>query len=150
MTETRNIYDEVAGSCAAAHTLMTARRVTRAYDDALRPVGLTITQFTLLIVIGKYAPDSISELGDGLHIDRSTLSRNLMPLEKAGLVTRGAEGDRRQREIRLTPKGRAKLKKAYPLWRAAQDKIETALGPDRLKENLSFLSELRTATQARP
>ncbi|WP_146739712.1 MarR family winged helix-turn-helix transcriptional regulator [Hyphomonas pacifica] len=69
--------------------LRAARRITREYDDALRPVGLTVTQFGLLNSVDRYEPDSISELADLLALDRTTLSRNLKPLEKAGLISAG-------------------------------------------------------------
>lgn len=117
-------FDEVIANCAAVRTLSAARTVTKIYGDTLRPLGITITQFTLLITIGRVRPESISEIGQWLNIDRTSLTRNLKPLEAAGLVIRADEGPQRKREIKLTKKGEETLRSAYPLWRSAQDQVE--------------------------
>ena len=105
--------------CSAGRLLRAARVLTRHYDDALRPVGITITQFGLLKVIQRLEPESISDIAQALDIDRTTLSRNLKPLEKAGLVFRGSEGESRRRRVLLTTLGVAKLEEAQPFWQAA-------------------------------
>ena len=101
MDQTR-IHEDVTQRCTAGRVLRAARRITREYDDALRPVDLTIAQFGLLNAVGRFEPDSISELADLLALERTTLSRNLKPLEKAGLIFRGEEGDGRRRRLLLT------------------------------------------------
>ncbi len=108
MSETINqdeLLSEVTGTCVAGRVLRAARLITRHYDDALRPTGLTITQFGLLHVIGRYEPDSISRVAEMMNLDRTSLSRNLKPLEKAGLVHRGNEGTGRKRRVLLTTLG---------------------------------------------
>ena len=121
------LLDEVMDRCAAMKTLSAARTITRRFDEAIRSTGLTITQFTLLIAIGKARPTSIAQIGTYLSLDRSSVTRNLKPLEAAGLVTRGPEGEKRMRQVLLTHAGKAKLKEAYPLWKRAQDAVEAAL-----------------------
>ncbi|GGB64659.1 MULTISPECIES: MarR family winged helix-turn-helix transcriptional regulator [Henriciella] len=110
--------------CAALKVLRAGRVLTRAYDEALRPTGLTITQYTLLNAIGHYEPDSIVTLGQLLDIERTTLSRNLALLEKAGLVHLGEQGSDRKRELLLTTRGVKKLEEAYPLWDSVQTRVE--------------------------
>lgn len=128
------ILDDVIDRCAAVRILSAARTIGRFYDDALRPENLTITQFTLLTTIGKAKPTSISEIGAYLSIDRTTVTRNLKLLEKAGLVTRGIEGPHRMREIRLTEQGIEALERAYPRWRSAQEFVENRLPKTKLNE----------------
>lgn len=136
------IYADVIGRCTAFRTLRASRAIARLYEEAMRPAGLTITQFSLLVTIGRTKPESISKIGDYLSIERTTLSRNLKPLEEAGYVTRGDEGDRRKREVRLTPKGLAKLKEAYPMWRGVQEKVEQKLGKVGAKNIADALAAL--------
>ncbi|MBU2197534.1 MAG: MarR family winged helix-turn-helix transcriptional regulator [Alphaproteobacteria bacterium] len=134
--------------CSAARLLRATRVVTRHYDDALRPVGITITQFGLLNMIKRYEPDSISDVAQMLDLDRTTLSRNLKPLENAGLVFRGNEGVSRRRRVLLTTLGVAKLKEAMPLWRNAQSRIEEVLGEAKLQDLYGALALLRPETIA--
>ncbi|RMD63276.1 MAG: MarR family transcriptional regulator [Alphaproteobacteria bacterium] len=133
---------DVERECAALRTRMAARKVTRAYDEALRPLGLKVTQFTLLVAIRRGAPESISQLAEILALERTTLTRNLRRLEKDGLVAVGPEGYRRARSLRLTKKGEAKLERALPLWRATQNRLVKRLGKDRWHETRALLSDL--------
>ena len=136
---------EVAEECAALRTRMAARSVTRAYNEALRPLGLMATQFTLLAAIEQGAPDSISRLADWLAIERTTLTRNLQVLEKDGLVEVGPEGFRRARALKLTAAGERKLAQALPIWRETQDRLVAKLGKQRWKDARSMLEELSAA-----
>lgn len=129
--------------CSAGRLLRAARVLTRHYDDALRPVGITITQFGLLKVIQRLEPESISDIAQALDIDRTTLSRNLKPLEKAGLVFRGSEGESRRRRVLLTTLGVDKLEEAQPFWQAAQDRVEDVLGDEKLHDLYGALSMIR-------
>lgn len=121
---------------------MVARKITRIFDDALRPTGLRITQFTLLVAIGKGAPDSISLLAEGLAMERTTLVRNLQLLEKDGLIKMSAEGGRRARATRLTKAGRERLAAAYPHWEKAQQTIKDKLGNEDWQLTQSTLEKL--------
>ncbi|MDR5905647.1 MarR family winged helix-turn-helix transcriptional regulator [Franzmannia qiaohouensis] len=122
--------DLVAGECICRRARMVARTVTRVFDDALRPCGLRITQFTLLVAIGKGAPDSISLLAEWLAMERTTLVRNLQLLEKEGLIERGPEGGRRAKATRLTQAGRQRLAEAFPYWEQAQKTMHQRLGDE--------------------
>ena len=144
MVKNEDIFDDVIGRCAAVRTLSAARAMTRLFDSALRPVDLTITQFTLLITIGRARPESISKIGDWLNIERTSLTRNIKLLEIAGYVSRGDEGMRRRRQIKLTPAGHGVLRRAYPLWQTAQERVEVEFKEGGYAEAKRSLRTLRT------
>ena len=121
-------YQDVIESCACHKVRMAARAVTRAYDDALRPVGLRATQLAVLVAIAVEGAMSITALAKFMIMDRSTLTRNLRPLEGEGLVAVGLEGWRRSRTIEVTEKGRLRLAEALPLWKQAQETLRRKLG----------------------
>ncbi|MGC4191764.1 MAG: MarR family winged helix-turn-helix transcriptional regulator [Thermomicrobiales bacterium] len=119
------------------------RVLTRFYDDALRPSGLSIGQYSLLATLGRApAAVSLSHLAEGIDLDRSTLSRNLAPLEREGLVRIEPGADRRSRFVAITDRGRAKLEVTRPLWRAAQDRVDTLTGNGRIETVLAELATL--------
>jgi DNA-binding MarR family transcriptional regulator len=105
-----------------------ARRVTQIYSKHLAPTGLKISQFSLLGFVTAEGPVSIGRLSDLLATDRTTLTRNLRPLLQGGLIERAASGDKRRHELLATPAGRALLKRALPLWAAAEQEVRTAMG----------------------
>jgi DNA-binding MarR family transcriptional regulator len=107
---------------------MASRAVTRAYDDALRPVGLRATQLTVLVAVGNGGIMSITGLAKLMGMDRTTLTRNLRPLEKAGLIAVGLEGWRRSRTMEITKKGQSLLRDALPYWERAQETLRHKLG----------------------
>ena len=116
-------------SCACHKVRMAARAVTRAYDDALRPVRLRAGQLAVLVAINNNdGAISIAALAKIIGMDRSTLTRNLRPLEKEALVTVGLEGWRRSRSLEITKKGQSRLREALPLWQRAQDSLRRKLG----------------------
>ena len=140
---------EMIESCACHKVRMAARAVTRAYDEALRPVGLRATQVSLLAAIAAEEALSISALAQLLGMDRSTLTRNLAPLEKEGLTRIGAEGWRRSRTLSLTAKGRQRLQAAMPLWEGVQKHLKHDLGEDGWSKAQGSLDELiRTGSVA--
>src|SRR3954463_2834011 len=101
MAEKRDILAE----CVCQSVRTAARAVTRAYDDALRPIGLRATQLLVLVAVAGDEAVSIASISRTLGMDRSTLTRNLRPLEKEGLVSIGSEGRHRSRTLKLTAKG---------------------------------------------
>lgn len=123
------------------------RVVSQAYDAALKPAGLKATQFTLLAVLAGRGPMPLTRLAEVLVMDRTTLTRNLKPLEAKGWVETGRERDERVRLIGATEAGRAVVAQATPLWAAAQAKVTAALGPDRLAGLLDGLSQLTEAAR---
>ena len=97
-----------------------ARAITQHYDRALRPTGLRATQFTLLTVLALAGPLPVSRAAGRLGMERTTLTRNLRPLVRQGLVTLGDGDDRRIRTLTLTAKGRRAAVAALLHWREAQ------------------------------
>jgi DNA-binding MarR family transcriptional regulator len=95
---------------------MAARAVTRAYDAALRPVGLRATQFAVLVAVATKGALSITALVQAMGMDRSTLTRNLRPLAKDGLLAVGHEGWHRSRTVAITERGHARVREALPRW----------------------------------
>ena len=97
-----------------------ARAVTQHYDRLLRPSGLRTTQFSLLALLAQAGPMPMTRLATRLGLERTTLTRNLGPLAAKGWVAVEEDEDRRVRNVRITPPGKAKAKAALPLWRKAQ------------------------------
>ena len=121
---------QISHDCLCLNTQRTARAVARAYDAAFKPVGLTSGQFSILAALNQPRPVSIGLLADGLGLERTTLTRNLVPLETAGLI-RSVPGDhdKRVRGLCLTAQGLARLALAIPLWQAAQAETTARLAP---------------------
>ncbi len=105
-----------------------ARRVTQIYSGHLAPVGLKISQFSLLAFVVARGPLAVGELAGLLATDRTTLTRNLRPLLASGVVARAEAGDRRRHELVATTAGRALFKRALPLWAAAEQEVRAAMG----------------------
>ena len=122
------IEQEIVANCACLKVRMAARAVTRAYDSVLRPLGLRATQLSILVAIAIDGAISIAALASFLGMDRTTLTRNLRPLEKEGFISVGPEGWRRTRTLEITRKGRSRLREALPLWERAQDALRQELG----------------------
>jgi len=135
---------EVRDACLCLHLQRAARAVARRFDAALRPLGLTSGQFSLLMSLNRPEPASIGNVSRLLAMDRTTLTANLKPLERRGLVTVAADdADKRTRRLSLTPAGRALLSTAVPMWRrthAEIDRLLTGSSPDRLRADLRALS----------
>ena len=106
-------------TCLCHNARMASRVITRAYDEALRPTGLRATQVAVLAAVGARGALSIKSLANSLEMERTTLTRNLRPLEEQGHVAIAPEGRHRSRVLTLTKSGQAALLKALPLWQAA-------------------------------
>jgi DNA-binding MarR family transcriptional regulator len=113
--------------CACLKVRTASRAVTRFYDDAFRPIGLRATQLTVLVAVTFGEAVSIAWLSRLLGMDRSTLTRNLRPLEQKGLVALGPEGHHRSRTLSVTSKGEQLVHKALPLWEKTQEKLREEL-----------------------
>jgi DNA-binding MarR family transcriptional regulator len=114
--------------CVCNTLRMATRAVTQLYDDALRPSGLRVTQFSMLAAIARLGEANLRQLEEALAIDQTTLTRSLGLLERDGLTERVDNPDRRVKAMRLTAKGRATLAAARPLWSLAQDRVLGELG----------------------
>ena len=121
---------------------MAARAVTRLYDDTLRSVGLRATQLAVLVAVGGDNVVSITALAKFMGMDRSTLTRNLTPLERDGFIRVGNEGWRRSRTVEITKKGRSRLREALPLWKKAQETLRRKLGLRRWAVSRADLDDL--------
>ena len=115
------------------------RTVTQLFDEVMQPCGLRATQFMLLAAISSMGSVAIRQLSQALVMDRTTLTRNLKPLESQKLVKIVPGEDRRTRNLTLTGKGRKTFKNALPLWRQAQSQVIERLTPKRWKELLKNL-----------
>jgi len=131
-------------TCVCLNVRRAARALARRYDEALRPVGLTNGQYSLLMALNRGEPPSMRAVAALLAMDRTTLTANLKPLERRGLVAVTVdETDRRGRRMALTAEGRAVLAAAVPLWEATQKATgERLAGADlpRLLADLRALS----------
>lgn len=136
---------EPGRDCVCFALRKTARAVTQWYDDALRPSGLKTTQFSLMVAAKMSGGATMNRLAERLVMDRTTLTRNLRPLEEDGLIAIAPGRDRREREITLTAKGVTRLAKALPLWRRAQTETVSRLGRQRAERLLSDLSSAAAA-----
>jgi DNA-binding MarR family transcriptional regulator len=132
---------QVASSCACFNLRKASRVVTQHFDAILQPSGVSITQFTVLVEIAMAQAVTIHELAEVLVMDRTTLTRNLKPLEREGWVKIEHGQDRRIRVVSLATDGEAVLAKALPLWRQAQGSVVETLGSQRWSALLSNLTE---------
>ncbi len=120
-----------------------ARALARRFDDALRPVGLTQGQFSLLMSLNRPQPPSIGEVSNLLVLDRTTLTANLKPLQRRGLVKVKVDAaDKRGRRLILTAAGRAVLVAAAPIWKRAHAQTERLLRSSSADDVRASLREL--------
>ena len=138
-------FRDSAANCACLHAREAARAVTRAYDRAFAPLGLRATQFSLLVALSVAEPPAITVLAERLGMDRTTLTRNLRPLLRDGLVELAPANGPRPRPPAITRKGTALLDKAVGHWRRAQGALQESLGRDGMAQALAALSALRAA-----
>jgi DNA-binding MarR family transcriptional regulator len=132
---------QVVSTCACFNLRRASRVVTQHYDAILEPSGLLITQFTILVAVAMVKVGTINELAEVLGMDRTTLTRNLKPLEREGWLKSEPGQDQRTRVVSLTTDGEAALAKALPLWKQAQRGVEETLGQQRWNTLLSHLTE---------
>ena len=141
-----NQYAEVVAYCTCFNLRKASRCVTQIFDEVLQPTGLRITQLTLLVAIALVGEITITHLANELVMDRTTLTRNLKPLVKQGLLTTVTGKDRRTRIVTLTDAGRKALNQALPLWQKAQSLIIERLGRQNWRSLLENLSATVAAT----
>jgi DNA-binding MarR family transcriptional regulator len=133
----------IPATCISSHLRKAARSVNSLYDDLMRQSGLYANQVMMLIPPYLGGPISISKMAEYTGLDRTTLVRNLKPLEKQGFVTIKTGRDQRMRIVELTPKGLEALIVAVPLWEEAQRRMLDLLGAQHseLMATLSMISE---------
>jgi DNA-binding MarR family transcriptional regulator len=119
-----------SASCIATRIRQLSRIITRVYDDAMRPLGITASQFTLLTRLAQQDGIAAVEIGFALDIEKSTLSRNLKRLLALGLIIMDPPAGRRGRGLHLTAQGQAVIKDAYSVWQCAQQNATRVMGPN--------------------
>lgn len=138
------VTHEVRDRCLCLHLQRAARAIARRFDEALRPFDLTNGQFSLLMSLNRPAPPRLGDVARLLVMDRTTLTANLKPLERRGLLRVTVDPkDRRGRRLALTDAARALLVEAVPIWRRTHDEIDARLArgdPDGLRSDLLGLS----------
>jgi DNA-binding MarR family transcriptional regulator len=124
------IAEATRTTCLATRVRQLSRIITRMYDDALRPLGITASQFTLLTQLAQQDGITAVEIGFSLDIEKSTLSRNLKRLLALNLIIMDPPAGRRGRGLHLTPPGQAVIKDAYPVWLEAQRRATSVMGTE--------------------
>ncbi len=137
--------------CLCIDLRSAAQNLTHAYDEAMAPSGISVTQFSQLHLIRTLGSPTLTELADASQLERSTLGRNIKVLERMGLVTTKVGEDARSKTIQLTRKGLDAFKRAIPLWSAVQSELIERLGLDgrrQLDDLLAALSQPLAANQS--
>jgi DNA-binding MarR family transcriptional regulator len=133
----------VRDHCLCLHAQRAARTLARRFDRALRPLGLTSGQFSLLMSLNRPEPPTVSAVADFLAMDRTTLTAALKPLERRRLVRIAPDAvDRRTRRLSLTGTGRALMVRALRIWEREHAALDAALegGGDRLRRHLRLIA----------
>jgi DNA-binding MarR family transcriptional regulator len=137
MNKTTTDIDTISRSCIAVRLRLLNRVVTNFYDDALRPLGLKVSQLNILVVTAKLGVARPAQVCDILQLDTSTLSRNVERMRSHGWLEVVPEQDARVQPFRLTSQGTRLIEKAVPAWEAAQQQATELLG----KEGIALLDK---------
>jgi DNA-binding MarR family transcriptional regulator len=134
------MIDKVASECVAVRLRMLNRVITNIYDDALRPLDLKVSQMNILVAAAKMGTARPVEVCEHLHLDTSTLSRNVERMMARGWLKVVLDEDRRSQPFRLTPQGHKLLQLAVPAWNEAQQQVKKVLG-DGFVEQLNHAAK---------
>ena len=126
--KTITLIDTIAGECIAVRMRMLNRVVTNIYDDALRPLGVKVSQMNILVAAGRMGTARPAEICERLQLDVSTLSRNVERMKARGWLEVIPDEDGRAQPFRLTNEGRKLLERAAPAWKKAQRQARSLLG----------------------
>jgi DNA-binding MarR family transcriptional regulator len=130
MDKITTTIDTISKTCIAVRLRLLNRVVTNFYDDALRPLGLKVSQLNILIVTARLSLARPAQVCDILQLDASTLSRNVKPLQAHGWLEVVPEEDARAQPFRLTEQGKRLIEQAIPAWEQAQQQASELLGSD--------------------
>ena len=131
-------------ACIADKLRLLNRFMTRLYDQALRPTGMTTSQMNILVVVAKYGEATFHQVGDWLHMEKSTLSRNLRRVQQNGWLVIRPAGKGNIHSLKLTPKGHRTLQQGLPLWETAQREAKAILGKTGIQEILRVAGTVRS------
>jgi DNA-binding MarR family transcriptional regulator len=123
-----NSIDTIVRDCIAVRLRLLNRVITNLYDDALRPVGLKVSQLKILVAVAKLGLARPAVVCEILQLDTSTLSRNVERMRANGWLEAVPEKDARMQPLRLTSQGKKLLERAVPAWEEAQQRAEELLG----------------------
>ena len=129
--------------CPAFNIRAASRIITQLFDEILKPSGLQVTQFTVLVGVFILDSPTISKLAKGLVMDRTTLTRGLKPLEKEGLIKIVSGEDKRTHFVIITPKGKSALDRTLPYWEKARAVVSKEFGQKHLDILLKDLEKVR-------
>lgn len=129
-------------ACVCFNLRKASRLLSQVYDQALKPTGIKVTQFSLMMAVAGNSGTTMGKLARPLGMDRTTLSRNAKILENRGLIEIGEGEDHREQILNLTEQGILLLQKAIPIWEGVQKKLVEKMGDQRLQELLSDLRDL--------
>ena len=136
----------VRDHCLCLAAQRAARKLARRFDEALKPAGITSGQFSLLMSLNRSEPPTMGAVANLLAMDRTTLTANLKPLERRGMIELVADAkDRRSRRIKLAEAGMAALNAAVPIWQATHSDIDARIGNDQA---IALRGGLRAVAQA--
>ena len=133
--------------CACSSVRRAARAVTQLYEEELRPTGLRVTQFTLLMALEHAGVSTQGDLGCALALDSTTLTRMLKLLDKEGWIRSMPGSDRRERHLSLTTAGRRKLAQSLKQWEQAQTRLRNLLGEAQWKALNTTFDTIAQAAQ---
>lgn len=132
----------IRSKCACTRVRRAARVLTNLYDEALASTGMTIAQFALLRAAGRLDSPNLSELAEEMALDRSTLGRNVLVLQRMGLLDVSEGDDLRARRIKLTTRAERLVEACLPRWAEAQQTVERRLSKDGVVTLLDLLERL--------
>ncbi len=147
-TKLQESIDTIAAECIAVRMRMLNRVVTNLYDEALRPLGIKVSQLNILVATGKMGTARPAEIGSHLQLDVSTLSRNVERMKARGWLEVVADEDGRAQPFRLTAEGRKLLAKAVPAWKKAQRQAQTLLGTAIVNQLDEAVRRLKSSDRA--
>jgi DNA-binding MarR family transcriptional regulator len=124
----RDSIDQMAGECLGRRMRMLNRAMTNLYDEALRPFGLKGSQLSIMLAAAKMGIARPADVCRHLHLDESTLSRNVERMRAKGWLKSVSDEDGRAQPFRMTPAGRRVLEAAMPAWKEAQQRAREFLG----------------------
>ena len=142
------MIDKVASECVAVRLRMLNRVVTNIYDDALRSLDLKVSQMNILVAAAKMGTARPIEVCNHLHLDVSTLSRNVERMKSRGWLEVVPDEDGRSQPFRLTPQGRKLLDKAIPVWSEAQKQVRKVLGDGFVEQLNQSVKRVRNGVAA--
>jgi DNA-binding MarR family transcriptional regulator len=136
-------------NCTCFNLRRVTRVITQCFDTELRKYGIRVTQTPILSALQARSGWSMAELSDWLGMERTTLVRNLRPLQREGLIKISGGGRGGHVELAITVKGRTALTKMLPGWRSAQQKVVATLGEKRWSTILGDLEQAATKLKDR-